>query len=298
MFLSECIEDYLLAIGGGSHSKSTQKLYRSILADLLEAVGDLPLEEVRTRVLRRWQNGIAGRVEAGELSVYTLHQRVRSVQTFFRWCVAESDVPLAVSPAENLKPPRLPTNKPPKNISDDDLARILSAAYQSERDYAIIRFLADTNCRVSGLIGLTLGDLDLAGMSATVVEKGHKARPVYFNLGTRLALERWLIVRPRAEYDHIFLSHYQKPLTRFALNKLLSRLGKRAGVTGPHNPHAFRHAWARRALEAGMDLGRVSRLMGHATIAITHDHYALWSDDDLAKAHREFDTMAALEEAF
>lgn len=67
--------------------------------------------------------------------------------------------------------------------------------------------------------------------------------------------------------------------------------GKLADVTGPHNAHTFRHAWAHRALQKEMDLTRASRILGHSTIRVTAQFYTYWTEKELKQAHRQYDTL-------
>jgi site-specific recombinase XerD len=68
----------------------------------------------------------------------------------------------------------------------------------------------------------------------------------------------------------------------------LNRLSEKAGVTGRHNAHSFRHALARRLLFNGADMGTVSRLLGHSNIETTHDFYAIWTERELWLRYRQF----------
>lgn len=249
--------------------------------------------------------------EEKTLSVYTLHRDIRQTRTFFNWCVDEGH--LEYSPAARLALPKLPKGEPPKAISDEDLDRMKAAAlaaiterpdvsdgrtrkkrqgqkpYPYERDYAIVRFVAETGCRVGGLAGLRWGDLDLAETEATVREKGNISRPVPYGRETVAALRAWRIVQPRTKRNADFVFTGERgPLTTSGLYRVLERLAVRAGVIGRHNPHSFRHALARRLLKHHADLGTVSEILGHSDIETTHRFYARWSKPDLTKRHREF----------
>jgi integrase len=65
----------------------------------------------------------------------------------------------------------------------------------------------------------------------------------------------------------------------------LRRCARAAEVTGRHNAHAWRHAFARRCVRSGLDLSRTARLMGHRSIAVTARYYAVWDGDELAEAY-------------
>jgi len=289
MQLKETIKLYQLSLEGGSHTPATRKIYLDTLDGMLDAVGDIELKAVTIWPLRHWQANINSRVENEELSVWSLHQYTRSVHRFFRWCVEERL--LEYSPADRLPLPKLPEGEEPKNISDADLERMLQTAFAtSRRDYAIVRFLADTGCRRGGAVALTIPDMRLNQLEATVREKGYKARTVYFDQETANALRTYVVIRPRGRGDAFFLGR-QGPLSGAGIRQVLRRLKERGSIEGRANAHAFRHAWARRALETGMDLGRVSKLLGHTDIRVTHQFYACWTQKELKDSHRKHNTM-------
>jgi site-specific recombinase XerD len=150
-------------------------------------------------------------------------------------------------------------------------------------NYALLLFLADTGCRVGGLVGLCLADVDLGGRSALVTEKGGKSRYVFFGEQTRAALGAWFSVRP-AGMDRVFVGQ-RGPLTVFGVNQILSKLKRRAGVSGHVNPHAFRHGFAKRYLVNGGDLASLADLMGHTDVGVTKASYAVFLTDELQRKH-------------
>lgn len=206
---------------------------------------------------------------------------------------------LESNPAARLELPDLP-NEPPKDISHADMVRMLETARASDiRDYALVCFLADTGCRVGGAAGLRLSDLKLDQGRALVREKGRggkrKARHVYLKERTVNVLQSWLSVRPREKGDAVFVGA-QGPLTESGIYQVLKRLASKAGVDGHHNPHSFRHGWARGALRNGASIGDVSQILGHSHIWVTMRFYGRWADDELKERHDEFSWLPDDEE--
>jgi len=225
---------------------------------------------------------------------------VRQVKHFFNWCVKRGC--LERSPAELLCLPKLPQGEPPKAISDADLERLLTTALQAKlpREYALLRLLAETGCRLGGLLGLKPEDIELEHQRGWVREKGKRTRRVAFGQQTKIALQAWLIERPcylkggskrnkncQRDDDQLFLGR-QGNLTESGVHRLLQELAIKAGVEGRFNPHSFRHGLARRLLEHDADIGTVSRILGHSDITTTHEFYACWTEEELMQRHQRY----------
>ncbi len=295
--LREAIELFDQSLG--IKSEATRRWYARRLRTMAAYAGDVELTDVSVYTLRRWRNELAAQdtrwedhpyrpTQAGKLAPWTLHGYVRAVRRFFTWCV-EEDL-LKKSPAVRLELPKLPRDEPPKAITEADLQLILEAAKTSSvRDYAIVRILADTACRVGGLAGLRLDDLkmDLRPSRATVREKGDKTRTIFFKPATANAVQAYLADRGQYSSNRLFIG-LRGPLTESGIYSLLKRLARKAGVEGRFNPHSFRHAWARGAILKGADIAVVSDLLGHSDIQVTKRFYGRLNDEDRAKLHQQF----------
>lgn len=281
MKLTLAIAEFDLALSGYD-SIATRKLYTYTLRELLHCLpDDVDVSQITLSDLRRFRAKILEK----KLSVYTRHRHIRQVRRFFRWLVDEGY--LEVSPAVRLELPKLPKNEPPKDINPIDLDRMIRSA-DDARDLAIILFLAETGCRLGGLVGLRFGDLDLERQRAYVTEKGNKTRKVRFGQATVIALRAWLVVRPRDKFGDIVFVGKRGPLSGSGIYRILERLAKKGGVEGRFNPHSFRHGFARRLLKNHSDLGTVSRILGHSDIQTTHQFYAVWAESELDERYDQF----------
>ncbi|MHC4088728.1 MAG: tyrosine-type recombinase/integrase [Planctomycetota bacterium] len=293
----------------GIVSEATLRWYKPRLASLLNHLGDGEIDAITTADLRRWRTSLVRKETRwedhprrqtvdGGLSPQTLRSYVRAARAFFSWLEAEGL--MDHNPARRLKLPPLP-DEPPKEISQRDALRILRAAQDNPRDYAILRFLCDTGCRVGGLVGLQVEDLSASPAAegvhrAVVREKGRggerKSRTVYFSAATAQALQDYLEVRPDVDTRTLFLTEQPgrppRPLRTEGVYRMIERYAKRLEIKGRWNPHAWRHAWAKGALRRGADLGTVAQILGHSSIQVTADFYGRWSDDELADRHARF----------
>lgn len=283
MLLSEAIEALLTATIADGRSARTVEGYRSYLGYLLDFLGDRAVEEVSAHDLRAYAAYLRSRTERytghpqrvreeGALSPYTVAAYLRPVRRLFRWL--EQEGLIDDNPAGKLKLSQ-PGRREPKAVSMEDFQKLLAATEGDDpthrRDRALLLFLADTGCRVGGVAGLQVADVDLERGLARVTEKGDKTRLVPFSQFTRDALLAWLEVRP-SEGPWLFVnlgSRGQERLTADAIGEVLRRLKRRAGVKGPVNPHAFRHAFAREYLRAGGDLSTLADILGHSSVEVS-----------------------------
>ena len=293
----------------GVVSEANQKWYCPRLDSLINALGaDTDVDSIATRDLRAWRTGLVKRkrrwvdhpchpAEPGGLSPATLRGYVRAIRTLFNWMEAEGLIDH--NPARRLRLPPKPKT-PARDIAQADALAILEAARTSARDYALLRFLADTGCRVSGVVNLTLGCLHLKddngrGRYATVREKGRggelKTRTVYLSAVTAQALRAYLDQRPESEdSSRVFLSQRPgasgQPLGKSGVYQMLARYARDLQIEGPWNPHAWRHAFAHGLLDNGADLSLVAQLMGHEDVRTTAEAYGQRADRVLADHHR------------
>lgn len=302
MRLTVAVDDYLSS-RRGLISPKTETNYRFSLSVLIAALGDVEIETVTLDRLRIFRAHLFDRRERyaspqarrphqdGPLSVWSIATHIRLTRQFFKWLTDEGYLP--ANPAARLQVPEV-GNAPPKGITEEDLLKMLDAARASPRDLALLMFLADTGCRVGGLAGLKLADLDLGQRTAIVREKGKrgspKTRQVFFNPPTAAALKAWLKERRKlsgAKDEHLFIGS-KGPLTGNGIYQIVERIGRDAGVDGRCNPHAFRHGLARALLERGLDLCRVARILGHSDERITARFYGVFSQAELAEAHDRY----------
>jgi len=311
MNLSDAIAALLVATRADGRRPATVASYRRKLRPLVNFLGDVPVENITLQELRsyvahlldvdmRWADHPMHSAQPGTLSPFTIRSYVVAVKRLFSWLAEERLI--KANPARRLKRPRARRTEP-KGISYADLIRLLNttanAGRADLRDRAIILLLADTGCRVGGLCGLRLDDVSFAQHLIRLREKGDKSRFAPFLPMTAQALREWLRVRAYRGDVWLFVSLGPKARGRLStggVGQMLKRRGKLAGTTGPVNPHAFRHAFARAYLLNGGDLASLSQLLGHASVEVTASYYARFLIEELQEKHARFSPLVGLEE--
>lgn len=230
-------------------------------------------------------------LEDRQLSDYSVHAAARAIRAFLNFCVREEHI--AVSPMARVAMPRVNKRILPA-FSEDDVHRLI-AGCDTKRDRALVLFLLDTGCRVSELVNLNGGDVNLRMGEVQIRKgKGGKGRSVFLGQAARDSLLAYYGVRGVPdEQAPVWLSQTRrKRLTLSGLQQLLKRLGRLSGVKHC-SAHTFRRTFAITCLRNGMDIFRLARLMGHSDIGVLRQYLYLVKDD-LRSAHAQFGSVDKL----
>lgn len=230
----------------------------------------LPLDEADA-------TGIAGflsSLSARDLSARSQARTLSAVRGFLRYCVAEKH--LRGDPSELIDSPKLGT-KLPTVLTFDEITRLLAAppteTPRGVRDRAMLHTMYAAGLRVSELVGLGLGDVNLETGFVAAYGKGGKRRIVPLGSVAREAIETYLaLVRSRwGRFGSatLFVTERGTALTRQAFWKLVGRYARAAGITKRISPHKLRHSFATHLLVGGADLRAVQTMLGHADISTT-----------------------------
>jgi integrase/recombinase XerD len=196
---------------------------------------------------------------------------------FFRFLVLEGR--LKTNPAEDLQPPRA-WKVLPRYLSIEDVDRLIAqpdvSAPRGVRDRALIELLYATGMRVSELVGLRPGDLNLEASYLTCTGKGDKQRIVPIGDEAAVWVKKYL-----AEARPTLLGRRRSPrlfvnargggtgLSRVGFWKILKGYALGAGLTRSLSPHMLRHSFATHLLERGADLRAIQMMLGHADLSTT-----------------------------
>jgi integrase/recombinase XerD len=220
-----------------------------------------------------------------------------AVRSLHRFLAEEGRV--EVDPAAAVEQPRVPRGLP-KALSEAEVGRLLDAPVGDgplvRRDRAMLEVLYGTGLRISELVGLSLGDVDLDAALLRAFGKGAKERIVPVGTPAIRALVDWLGAAGRAEVvperwrrrgdaEAVFLNARGGRLSRQGAWDVIRRHGERVGLGGRLSPHVLRHSCATHMLDHGADVRAVQELLGHASISTTQV-YTLVSTDRLVDIYR------------
>ncbi len=196
-----------------------------------------------------------------------------SLRGLFGWLVSERR--LASDPTEGLHLTRL-ARKLPRVLGLEDVDRLLAAPDTSTprgiRDAAMLQLLYATGLRVSELVGLRYGEVDMQASTVMPMGKGSRRRIVPMGEPARDHIERYMAeVRPlwAKNTDAMFVTQRGRGMTRQAFNVLLRRHSLAVGLSRIPSPHWLRHSFATHLVENGADLRSVQAMLGHADISTT-----------------------------
>lgn len=283
----------------------TAQAYRTKLAQLKRFMGKKPitpenLKAFRKDLLTRKTHRVGGKDIDGGLSIFTVKTTLATARHFCKWLFENGYVKRDI--AKTIKLPQTPPPAP-KAIRDDAVIKLVKAAqvmgtdWQRARNVAILYFLRDTGCRISGLINAQMSSLDLEHGIVETFEKG-KNITLYINAPTIQVLKNWLDYRSdfKPITEHIFISkRTSQGLTRESIQHILQHLADLAKIDDRHNPHAWRHGFARDFLKNGGEITQLAGIMHHSSIWVTTNYYARWDMRELKQAHTDNSPIKSLE---
>jgi len=174
-----------------------------------------------------------------------------------------------------------------KETLPDEKVEILRDNCGNLRDRAMIDFLLSTGIRVGELVGLNIEDIDFSERECVVYGKGDKERKAYLDAKTKLHLMNY--IESRTDNNKALFVSLNRPhdrLTESGVELRLREMGKKLGVEKVH-PHKFRRTMATRAIEKGMPIEQVQKILGHEQIDTTL-RYAMVNQNNVKQSHRKY----------
>ena len=276
---SELLDMFISAKRVEGCSEKTLKYYQASIMRLFSTV-DIPAIRMRTDDLRGY---LSEYQQTSQCSKSNIDNIRRILSSFFAWLEDENYI--LKSPVRRIH--KIKSNQPVKETYTDESLEIMRDQCGCLRDLALIDLLSSTGMRVGELVRLNRSDIDFENRECVVFGKGSKERPVYFDARTKIYLKNYLDSRTDKN-PALFVSLIQ-PFKRLEISGVeirLRNLGRKLGITKVH-PHKFRRTLATRAIDKGMPIEQVQRLLGHAKIDTTMQ-YAMVNQNNVKISHRKY----------
>ena len=260
-------------------SQKTLRYYEDTLARALAALNK-PVPQIESDDLRQYLNDYESTRRTSKVTIDNIR---RIMSSFFSWL--EDEDYIVKSPVRRIH--RVKTAQVAKEVLTNEELETLRDACATKRDLAVIDLLASTGMRIGELVRLNISDVNLQERECLVTGKGNKQRPVYFDARAKLHLAEYLQARTdQSPALFVSLDATAKRVTVSSMQLRLRQLGKSCGIHRVH-PHKFRRTLATHAIDKGMPIEQVQKLLGHAKIDTTM-HYAMVNQNNVKASHRRY----------
>lgn len=236
-------------------------------------------EKVNKGVSRITTDDIRGYInylsETRKLKETSLQTHINTLRAFFGWLHTEEKI--KKNPMLKIHSLKIDKKSARQALSTEELERLRDAC-MGYREKALVEFLVSTGCRLSEVAQLNADDLNINDRTVVVTGKGDKDRLVYFSVRARLMLQEYMGERKGGTGLFVSTKTPYLPLKQRAIQRIIHTISERAGLAGRVHPHLLRHTFATQALNGGMDVTVIQRLLGHEDIATTQIYAAMNED--------------------
>ena len=260
-------------------SSRTISYYENTIRHMSDTVAK-PYTQVESNDLRAYLADYEATRSAGKVTIDNIR---RILSSFFSWL--EDEDYIVKSPVRRIH--RIKTAILTKDVLSDEELEVLRDNCPHPRDLAIVDMLASTGMRVGELANLDIADVNLHERECIVTGKGNKQRPVYFDARAKRHLQTYL--DSRTDNTPALFVSLDARASRLGISGIewrLRELGRACGIGRVH-PHKFRRTLATHAIDKGMPIEQVQKLLGHARIETTM-HYAMVNQNNVKASHRKY----------
>lgn len=260
-------------------SDRTIKYYKEII-DKFNDSFDKSIKKISTEEIRSYLSNYKETSTCGSITIDNIR---RVLSSFFSWL--EDEDYIIKSPIRRIHRIKTPTTV--KEVLTDENLEKLRDECENIRDLSLIELLISTGMRVGELVNLNISNLNLEDRSCIVLGKENKEREVYFDAKTKLHLKEYISKRNDTN-DALFVS-LREPHQRLSISGIeliVRNLGVNTNINKVH-PHKFRRTLATMAIDKGMPVEQVQRLLGHVKIETTM-HYAMVNQSNVKISHRKY----------
>ena len=260
-------------------SDRTLRYYQVTVEHLLQTV-EIEIRKMTTDDLRSY---LADYQQINNCSKVTIDNIRRNLSSFFSW-LEEEDYILK-SPMRRIH--KIKTKQQVKEIISDEMIEKMRDNCKTKRDLAIIDLLYSTGIRVGELVRLNVSDIDFEERECVVYGKGDKERRVYFDAKAKLHLQNY--IKSRTDDNPALFVTLDAPYDRLKISGVeirMRELGRMLNIPKIH-PHKFRRTMATRAIDKGMPIEQVQKILGHSQIDTTMQ-YAIVNQNNVKASHRRY----------
>ena len=262
-------------------STRTLNYYRDNINKMLDTV-NLPINEITTEILRNYLSDYKSNSNAGMVTIDNIR---RTLSSFFAWL--ENEDYIVKSPVRRIHKVKT-TRRVKETLTDENLEKLRDTC-SNVRDLAILELLISIGMRVGELTRLNISDMNFQERSCIVLGKGNSEREVYFSSKSKMYIKKYLETRTdNNEALFVSLIKLYNRLGISGVEILIRNLGKEANINKVH-PHKFRRTMATMAIDKGMPIEQVQKLLGHIKIDTTME-YAMVNQNNVKNSHRKYIT--------
>ena len=276
---SVLVDNFIAAKKLEGCSERTLAFYKNTIDKMLKAIAK-NIKAITTEDLRKYLSEYQNNNSVSKVTIDNIR---RNLSSFFSWLEDENYI--LKSPVRRIHRVKAVTSVK-ETYSDEDLERLRDGCTE-KRDLALIDILASTGMRVGELVRLNRFDINFNERECVVFGKGDKERIVYFDARTKIHLQNYLDER-KDDNPALFVG-LKAPYDRLTIGGVetrIKKLGERLEIEKVH-PHKFRRTMATTAIDKGMPIEQVQKLLGHEKIDTTL-HYAMVKQSNVKNAHRKY----------
>ena len=273
------IDSFLSAKRLEGCSEKSLKYYKSTIEIVLNTI-DKSIKNITTNDLR---NYLTEYQEKHGSSRVTIDNIRRILSSFFSWLEDEDFI--IKSPVRRIH--KVKSASVIKETYSDESLELMRDSCDNLRDLALIDILASTGMRVGELVLLNKDDINFNERECVVFGKGDKERVVYFDARTKIHLQNYL--ESRDDDNKALFVTLRKPFNRISIGGIETRIremGRKLNINKAH-PHKFRRTLATKAIDKGMPIEQVQKMLGHAKIDTTLE-YAMVDENNVKISHKKY----------
>lgn len=275
----ELVEKFISAKRVEGCSEKTLKYYLATIEAMTSSL-EKDVRTIQTEDLRKYLTDY--QIQNGSSKV-TIDNIRRILSSFFSWL--EDEDYIIKSPVRRIHKVKTVSNI--KETYTDEELELMRDNCEELRDLAIVDMLASTGMRIGEMVLLNRKDIDFNERECIVLGKGSKERVVYFDARTKLHLQEYL--KDRVDDNPALFVTLRAPYKRILIGGIENRLrelGKNLKISRVH-PHKFRRTLATMAIDKGMPIEQLQRLLGHQRIDTTLQ-YAMVKQSNVKMAHKKY----------